>query len=535
MSTMPPRDFAAEQAVLGGILIDNTALDRVNLKPEDFYDRQHGLIFRAMQCLKAQGIPIDVVTLHAALKEETEQPLGSYLSGLADATPSAANVADYADIVRDKAGVRFLIVQTEDFLQRAYADESAASLCKRLRQRAATLPDPLKDPAQRGFKRIPWAELKHKPQEAVEWVVEGMFRRNGQSLLVSPPKAGKSSLARNLARCVALGHPFLGRPVLQGPVVYMALEEMEADVQEHFLKMGLPDAAPIAFVFQREPEEALKKLEEMIEDERPVLVVVDTLAHLLRVRDLNDYAEVTRRMQPLLALTRQSKAHLLFLHHSRKGGGSHGAEALGSTALTGLVDVIVSLKRGEHYRSISSTQRHGKPIEDLVLSMDPETGIIETAGTKAEVDIQTTGEEILAFLEEQEEPVTRQDIESHIEGRTKAIRGALKRLVEQGKIDRSGAGKKNDPYLYLSCSRDPQMGIPENADCEGKTEKDGNNNLSRDSGALVPEKNTCSLVPTSMPGTRKQESQKTISAHVAGLTETARDEVTKQVVSGWLH
>ena len=312
-------------------------------------------------------------------------------------------------------------------------------------------------------------------------------------------------MARNLARCVALGLPFLGRPVLQGPAIYMALEEMEADVQEHFLKMSLPDEAPIEFVFQQASEEALKQLEEMIEDVRPVLVVVDTLAHLLRVRDLNDYAEVLRRMQPLLAITRRSKAHLLFLHHSRKSGGSRGSEALGSTALTGIVDRTLSIKWGEHYRGITSTQRHGEPLGDLVLRMDEETGIIETAGTKAEVAIQTIGEEILAFLEEQEEPVMRQDIESQIEGRTEAIRGALKLLVEQGKIARSGAGRKNDPFYYFSCSQDPKMRGPENTDFEEKTEKDGNNNLSRDSGALAPEKMRVPLFP---PIYREQKNKK---------------------------
>ena len=272
----------------------------------------------------------------------------------------------------------------------------------------------------------------------------------------------------------------------------------------------------------------------MIEDEQPVLVVVDTLAHLLRVRDLNDYAEVTRRMQPLLALTRRSKAHLLFLHHSRKGGGSRGSEALGSTALTGLVDVVISIKWGEHYRSISSTQRHGSPIEDLVLRMDPDTGLIEGAGTRTEVDAQTTGEEIRAFLVEQDEPVTRQDIESQVEGRTTAIRGALKRLVKQDKIGRSGAGKKNDPYLYFLSSRDPQMDVPDNVDFKEETEKDGNNNLSNGSGVLRSGKNACSPVPTGIPGTREQESQKTIAEHVAGLTSTALDEAINQLVSGWL-
>ena len=180
---VPLRDLTAERAVLGAILIDNTALDRAHLRPEDFYDRQHVLIFRTMQRMTARGILIDEVTLYDTLKKETEQPLGSCLAELADSTPSAANIDAHASIVREKATARSLITLTEDIRQRAQAGESVAALCESLRHRAATLPSSLKDTAQRGFERISWAELKHKPQEAVEWVIEGIFRQNGQSLL----------------------------------------------------------------------------------------------------------------------------------------------------------------------------------------------------------------------------------------------------------------------------------------------------------------------------------------------------------------
>ena len=52
---VPPHDPAAERAVLGGVLLENSTLDRVSLKPEDFHDRRHILIFRTLQRLAAQG------------------------------------------------------------------------------------------------------------------------------------------------------------------------------------------------------------------------------------------------------------------------------------------------------------------------------------------------------------------------------------------------------------------------------------------------------------------------------------------------
>ena len=121
------------------------------------------------------------------------------------------------------------------------------------------------------------------------------------------------------------------------------------------------------------------------------------------------------------------------------------------------------------------------------------------------------GEEILAFLEGQDGPVTRKDIENSSKRRMEVIRGALAQLVKEGKIKRSDRGKKGDPYHYFSCSRDPQIVVPENTDCEEKTGKDGNNNLSSDSGALVPEKGACFPVPAHMGGNKENKKVKRLS------------------------
>ena len=232
-----------------------------------------------MQRMTTEGTPIDEVTLHDALKAESERPPASYLAELAETTPSAANIVEHAKIVRGQADRRSLIDLTGDILQRAHAGEAVAPLCESLLQRA----DNLADQRQDGFKSMSWEALKNTPQEQTDWVVDGLLRRGGLSFFYAAPKVGKSSTARTLTRAVALGLPWLGRDVQQGGVVYMALEEMPVDVQEHFTQMGLPDTAQIEFVFEREPEHALRKLEQLIKKLESALVVVDTLIQL----DLN--------------------------------------------------------------------------------------------------------------------------------------------------------------------------------------------------------------------------------------------------------
>lgn len=111
---VPPHSEEAEQAVIGGLMLDNSAWDQIadRLDGEDFYRRDHRLIFEAINALSEASSPADVVTLAEWLdaRNQLEQAGGlSYLAGLARDTPSAANVRAYADIVRERSVLRQLI------------------------------------------------------------------------------------------------------------------------------------------------------------------------------------------------------------------------------------------------------------------------------------------------------------------------------------------------------------------------------------------------------------------------------------------
>ena len=111
---VPPQSVEAEQAVLGGCMLDPKAFARVadKLTDEDFYRRDHALIWRAIADLDAEGKPFDAVTLGDWFAEQGMSEMvgnGVYLIELASTTPSAANIAAYAGIVRDKAVLRRII------------------------------------------------------------------------------------------------------------------------------------------------------------------------------------------------------------------------------------------------------------------------------------------------------------------------------------------------------------------------------------------------------------------------------------------
>jgi replicative DNA helicase len=121
-----PYDIEVEQALLGSILVDNQALERVSalIKPEHFYDPLHGRIFETMIVAFERGaFVLTPLTLHAAMKADPgliELGGTQYLVGLASAAPAMPNVRDYAKILHDLAVRRTLIRIGEDIVNTAY-------------------------------------------------------------------------------------------------------------------------------------------------------------------------------------------------------------------------------------------------------------------------------------------------------------------------------------------------------------------------------------------------------------------------------
>jgi replicative DNA helicase len=127
MSTVksPPHSIDAEQAVLGALLIDPNAWDRVAsaIVEEDFYRKDHRLIFRAVSQLKNDNHPTDAVTLSDWLqRHEIAEDAGgvAYIVELANNTPSAANILAYANIVREKSILRQLLDVGSGVLNNVY-------------------------------------------------------------------------------------------------------------------------------------------------------------------------------------------------------------------------------------------------------------------------------------------------------------------------------------------------------------------------------------------------------------------------------
>ncbi len=122
---LPPHSVEAEQSVLGGMLLDSTAWDKVAdlIGEQDFYRNEHRLIYRHIERLSDQARPVDVITVAEALESnnELEKAGGlAYLGSLAQNVPSSANIRRYAEIVRERAIMRKLAEVGSDIATSAY-------------------------------------------------------------------------------------------------------------------------------------------------------------------------------------------------------------------------------------------------------------------------------------------------------------------------------------------------------------------------------------------------------------------------------
>ncbi len=122
---VPPHSIEAESSVLGGLLLDNHAWDRVGdlLVESDFYRHEHQLIFTAISTLVNATKPADVITVYEQLQSlgKSEEIGGLvYLNALAQYVPSASNIRRYAEIVRERAILRKLVTASDEIATNAF-------------------------------------------------------------------------------------------------------------------------------------------------------------------------------------------------------------------------------------------------------------------------------------------------------------------------------------------------------------------------------------------------------------------------------
>jgi replicative DNA helicase len=262
---LPPHSVEAEQSVLGGILLDTSAWDKVTdlLNETDFYRSEHRLIWHHIGRLSEQARPVDVITLAESLESNGELDKAgglSYLGSLAQNVPSAANIRRYAEIVRERAIMRKLVEVGSDIASSAYnpSGRDAGQLLDEAESKVMQIAEQ-GDRGKQGFIAIPplltqvveRIETLYGREDASEvtGVSTGFTDLDSKTSGLQPgdliivagrPSMGKTAFSINIAETVALE----GKPVaifsmeMGGAQLAMRMIGSVGRLNQHTLRTG---------------------------------------------------------------------------------------------------------------------------------------------------------------------------------------------------------------------------------------------------------------------------------------------------------
>jgi replicative DNA helicase len=226
---VPPHSVEAEASILGGLLLDNAAWERIAdvVRAEDFYRADHRIVFEVIARLIDASKPADVVTVFEALEglgRASEVGGIAYLNTLAQETPSAANIVRYAEIVRDRAILRFLVSVSDQIATQALnpagketrqildeAESQIFQIGEQGARRSAGFQN-FHDVLARVVERVDDLYQNPNPSD-VTGVPSGFFDLDQKTagmhagdllIIAGRPSMGKTSLALNIAEYVAI-------------------------------------------------------------------------------------------------------------------------------------------------------------------------------------------------------------------------------------------------------------------------------------------------------------------------------------------
>ena len=298
------------------------------------------------------------------------------------------------------------------------------------------------------WKPVTLAELKTRPQNDISWLVNELLPHDGISLLAGTPKAGKSTSSRCLAAAVAGERSsWLGKAVNEGTVLHLPLEERRETVLNHYNQLNAPaDRIMLIEDPWPKPKDPVARLQSLISELHPVLVIIDPLIRCVEIRNTNDYAEVSEALDPYISLVRRFKTHIMFVHHANKHGGEFGNEVMGTQAITGGVDTIISLKNAGGQRMFRAWGRDGVEMPDTMLSLD--NGWMEVVGTKTEARADDLRNGVINLLKDSETPMGTEEIQKALACKRETLIEVLKKAVGDGEIKAVKGGESGRKTLY---------------------------------------------------------------------------------------
>lgn len=296
--------------------------------------------------------------------------------------------------------------------------------------------------------------LKREP------VVAGLCYSSAVAMITGGKHAGKSTLARWLAICVAKHIKFLDREVQQGEVLYLASEDETMAARQELLRLGWGPDDPIKFLSMSNVEvdqlQFLESLKDYLRANPVKLVIMDMLFDFAPIRDEMSYAQTREAVGAIQSVASVGSCHIVVVHHAPKYLDPNKIDAavtaLGSQGLAARVSPIIQVRRhGLGLHSVLSTSvrdPRGEAIEEKRLVLNGDGSMELGKAWKDWMQAEVFASKVFDLLEEEGQEMTRGDVQEALAISQQLASACLKKLHNEGKIERAGSGKKGKPFRY---------------------------------------------------------------------------------------
>jgi len=411
---IPPHSVEAEQAILGGLMLDNTAWDKVIdvVGENDFYRPEHRIIFRVLTNLSRRHQPFDVITLASELKNlsELENSGGEvYLFELARNIPSVANITAYAEIVRERSILRQLIEICSNIADDAFNPDNRSS--KEILDKAESNIFKIAEQRSRGPGLVDIASLLSKATERIDDLyhsdtqITGLptgfadlddmtsgLQRGDLVIVAGRPSMGKTTLAINIAEFAAIE---IKKPVIvfsmemPGEALAMRMLSSLGRINQHKVRTGkLADedwpriTSAVSMLSEAQlfiddspslsPAELLARSRRFIRSNGEVALIVIDYLQLMQIPGFREgrVAEITEISRSLKALAKELKVPVLALSQLNRSLEQRSdrrpvmSDLRESGAIEQDADLIVFIYRDEVYNEKSQA----KGIAEIIIA-----------------------------------------------------------------------------------------------------------------------------------------------------------------------
>lgn len=324
-----------------------------------------------------------------------------------------------------------------------------------------------------------------------QWLVEGMLPTGALVLLVGRPKAGKSLLAIDLMASVALREPFLGRETKQGPALYFHAEDAVPLVRQRLdARLAGATGVPLAVApadgsirqqVRLDGPETFTRLGLTLHRNRPRVVVLDPFRELHQF-DENAADQMAYLLRPLRTLAHTFGTLIVLVHHRNKYATDPALASRGSTAITGSVDIVVTLETTANQNGIE-LDSGGTPGQSLKVLVEgrygPPLRLAARLGeglrwepAESQEVTRSPRQRILEVLPSawsggKNEGEDEREDDAWLSGDEIAeatglglgqVRNELTRLFKAGQVIRAGTGGRGNPYRYRLAEPDAEEG-----------------------------------------------------------------------------